>query len=795
MIKQSYPTKFFLVFAIFFMTIATSFAQGTIKGTIKTSDDKAAEGVSVSVKGINKTTIADNNGVFELKNVPAGTQTLVITLVGYDDLLEEITVNAGEVSTVDLKLTLSNTQLNQVVVLSNKSASKTNRISSSLRLQSPIIEIPQNIQVVTGKLMQDQQIFDMLEGATRNVSGVTRVEHWDNYANIFMRGSRVNPFRNGMNVSTTWGPLTEDMSMVERIEFVKGPAGFMLSNGNASGLYNVVTKKPSGRNKGEATLTLGSFDLYRAALDFDGKLSKDGKLLYRINVMGQAKGSHRKFDYNNRYSIAPVLKYLFDDNTSLTLEYTHQFSQVNMIGTNYAFSKKGYADLPRNFTTGEGNFDPTNMNDTSLLLILDHKINDNWKFTGQGAYFHYTQVGMSMWPDDITGVDQNIMKRRVYISEDYAVAKAGQFYVNGEEKTGSVNHKILAGIDLSDKINYYDWTQSALLTDLDIYNPVYGTVNAGNMPVFDTSVDIKVRGLQYKNAYNAFYVQDEIGFFNNVLRLTLAGRYTTLKTSNIYNDNPFKASKFTPRLGLSWSINQNTSLYALRDESFNENYGGDWEGKSFDPLTGTNHEIGFKKDWMDGKWNSTFAVYQITNNNILTADLDPTHYPGGVIPANPFNRQSGQTKVKGFEADIRGEIFKNLDVVINYAFTEGKTTKDSNSALVGTQLSGTSKHVQNTWLNYKIDNGALNGIGLSLGYQYQVDRKPWFASNDETQLPDYFRLDGGITYTKNKMTYNILVNNIIDKYLFTGGYYTYNQTYYWQSEPGTNVRFSVSYKF
>ena len=43
----------------------TSFAQqGSIKGTVQTSDNKPAEGVSISVKGINRTTIADNNGVF-----------------------------------------------------------------------------------------------------------------------------------------------------------------------------------------------------------------------------------------------------------------------------------------------------------------------------------------------------------------------------------------------------------------------------------------------------------------------------------------------------------------------------------------------------------------------------------------------------------------------------------------------------------------------------------------------------------------------------------------------------------
>lgn len=787
-LNQRIPQLIFFV-SLFLLLSATVFAQntGTIKGAIETSDNKPAEGVSVTIKELNRTTIADNNGFFTIKNVPSGNYSLILTLVGYKDVEQNVTVATGEEATVNITLSLSNNELNQVVVLSNKSAFKTNRISSSLRLQSPIIEIPQNIQVVTGKLIQDQQIYDMLEGVTRNVSGATRVEHWDNYANINMRGSRVAPFRNGMNVSTTWGPLTEDMSMVERIEFVKGPAGFMLSNGNPSGLYNVVTKKPSGRTKGEANITFGSFNMYRASLDLDGKLSKDGKLLYRFNAMGQAKESHRDFDYNNRYSFAPVLKYLVDDNTSLTLEYTHQFSEVNIIGSNYVFSKKGYADLPRDFTTGEPNFSPTKMNDKSLLAIIEHKINDKWKFTGQASYFHYTQVGMSMWPDAITGVNDSIMKRRLYISEDYAVAKTGQFFLNGEERTGSINHKILTGIDLSDKINYYDWTQSALITDLNIYKPVYGTVTADIMPVFDRSVDIKVRGLQYKNAYTAFYAQDELGFFEERLRLTLAGRYTTLKTSDVYNPE-FKDSKFTPRLGLSYSIDKNSSAYFVRDESFNENYGTDWEGKSFDPLTGTNLEFGYKKDWMNGKWNSVFAVYQITNNNILTPD--PEH--SGAIQ---YNKQGGQQKVKGFEADIRGEIFKNLDVVINYAFTEAKITKDTDPTLVGTQVAGTSKHVQNTWLNYKIDNGALNGLGLSLGYQFQADRKPWFASNDKTQLPDYFRLDGGLTYTKNKITFNLMINNILDEYLYSGGYYTYNETYYWQSEPGTNLRLSVGYRF
>ncbi|WP_431241224.1 hypothetical protein ACQ9BO_14030 [Flavobacterium sp. P21] len=103
-----------------------------------------------------------------------------------------------------------------------------------------------------------------------------------------MRGSQIQAFRNGFNVvSSFWGPLTEDMSFVDHIEFVKGPAGFMLSSGDPSGLYNVVTKKPTGVTKGEVSVLGGSYDFYRVSLDLDGKLDKKGKLLYRFNGAAQ----------------------------------------------------------------------------------------------------------------------------------------------------------------------------------------------------------------------------------------------------------------------------------------------------------------------------------------------------------------------------------------------------------------------------------------------------------------------------------------------------------------------------
>ena len=780
------PLAIVLFSLTFYSELFAQTSSGVLKGKVVTADNKPAEGVTIILKNSNRNTIADNAGFFEIRNLIPGNYTIIISLIGHQDEEKAVSIEAGQSTVLDIQLSISNKELSEVVVTANKNSFKTNRLSNSLRLQTPILETPQNIQVITAKLISDQQIFDMLEGVTRNVSGATKIEHWDNYARITMRGSNVAAFRNGMNVSTSWGPLTEDMSMAERIEFVKGPAGFMLSNGDPSGFYNVVTKKPSGRNKGQASISMGSFDLYRATIDLDGKVTNDGKLLYRLNAMGQLKGSHRQFDYNNRYSIVPVLKYLVDDNTSLTLEYTHQFSEVNVIGSNYVFSKRGYADLPLNFTTAESNLSPTKMNDKSVLAIYENRINPDWKFTAQASYINYQQEGASLWPIGFDDNNDSVMLRGISSWDVLGISKIGQMFVNGEVATGGITHKILGGIDMSNKDYYHDWNQGDTLgTAFNIYAPVYGGVV---VPQFDRTKNIRERGVRYYNGYSGIYLQDEISMLDNIVRFTLAGRYTALKTGNVYSGD-YKNSKFTPRLGLSISIDKNTAIYALRDESFMENYGADWQGKSFDPISGVNIEGGIKKDWFNGRWNSAVTVYQISRNNVLTADLDHPNPSGGY-----YNRQSGQQKTKGVEVDIRGQVVRGLDVIINYAYTNAKVTKDSRKENVGVQVPGSSRHIQNSWINYRVDKGLLTGFGISLGYQYQVKRSPWYVfDGSSNSLPDYFRVDGSLSYNKEKLGFNLVVNNLLNRYLFSGA--PYANYYYWQTEPGINIRFGATYRF
>jgi iron complex outermembrane receptor protein len=427
-----------------------AFAQqsGSVKGKISTSDGQPAAFISIGLKGQTQNTLSDDNGNFTLHKIKPGNYTLKASAVGLITQEKNVTVTAGETTNVNLVLTENKEALREVTIEGKKNKYKVSLPSASLRLNEPLLEAPQNIQTVSEQLIKDQQIISMSDGLVRNVSGAARAEHWgDLYTNIKMRGSQVQAMRNGFNfVNSYWGPLTEDMSMVDHIEFVKGPAGFMLSNGDPSGLYNVVTKKPTGINKGEVSFTIGSYDLYRTAIDFDHKITDDGKLLFRLNAAAQTKGSFRPYENNDRYTFAPSLSYQLTNKTKITAEYALQNAKMTEVGSYYIFSPNGYATLPRDFTFTQPGVPDTRINDHSAFVNLQHNFSDTWKATAQVAYSKYLQTGYSSWPSAV--YTNNTVIRNVGIWDAESSMKLAQFFVNGQAKTGGIVHRILAGLSI-----------------------------------------------------------------------------------------------------------------------------------------------------------------------------------------------------------------------------------------------------------------------------------------------------------------------------------------------------------
>ncbi len=791
--KSLYPLLIFL-----FLINFTYSQTGSIKGTVLTEKGKPAKNVIVQLNGSQEMQV-DSLGQYLFVNLEPKTYEVRAKHISFTSQAIMVKLGDGDIKNLDFILEESKNLLQEVVVTAKKPIIE-HQLSSSLRVETPLLELSQNIQTVNSEVLAKQQAFNLSDGVFRNISGVSRQVHWnDMYVNISMRGSQIQAFRNGMNVvSSFWSPLSEDMSTVERIEFVKGPAGFMMSSGDPAGIYNVVTKKPTGKENTEVTFSLGSFDNYRSTLDLDGKLSKDGKLLYRLNLAGTSSASFRPNEDNKRLVIAPVLSYQVNEKTTATFEYTYQKAIMSDIGSAYVMSPFGFKSLPRETTFSQPGLEPLNIDEHSSFLTVEHKFNPSWKLTAQGAYFNYNQIGASSWPSDILPDGKVVRKSDIWDAKSTMIM--AQAFLNGNFKTGQVKHQILAGIDLGNKSYIADWNQSIVLDSLnggefDPKNPAYGfDFGAQN---FDRSSSLQQRaaigGGSMGTQYSSVYVQDQIGFFEDNLRLTLAARYTSMSIST-WGGAPVKNHKITPRIGLSYSIDKSSSVYGLIDQSFLPQQGILFDGSEVKPITGNNYEIGLKRDWFKGRLSTTLAAYQITKNHEITS----------YGPRPEMSVEVGQKRVRGIEFDLRGEIYKGLNLIANYAYTDGQVSKINEGVeefFVGQRLNGADAHIANVWLDYEISRGMVKGLAFQLGAYSNIDRGTEYYSKDfpERNIEDYYRFDAGLGYRKDKFSVNLNVQNLFDRYLVQGGSYYDNyfntEVYSWQAGAPRNYKLTFAYKF
>jgi iron complex outermembrane receptor protein len=760
--------------------------NGSIKGKVVSTQGKGIQNVNVVITSLEKGTTTNNQGAFYINNLKSGNYTLEISYVGYNSQKIAATVKNNETTNISNIVLIENQeQLTEIVVEGHKvNKYSQKKTSSALRLRGELVKLPQNIQVISSELLLDQQVTNIMDGVIRNVSGVTMLEHWGHFARVNMRGFRLPAFRNGFNFLDTWGPLAEDMSLVDRVEFVKGPSGFMMSAGEPGGFYNIVTKKPTENRIANITLSGGSFDFLRGAVDLGGKLNKNGSVLYRFNGMYQTTDSHRGNEKVDRFAIAPALTFNLSNKTSFTTELNFEKAE-SLIGAAYVFApvEDGYASLDRNFKFVDTNYPETDIEQVVFLTSFKHEFSKNWEIEAKFNYLRYNQDGNSAWASITSSGDAT---RYIYDWDALSVGKYFQTYVNGNFNTAQISHKILGGFDFTDKSYWADFTQPAYVVDqvtpFNIYNPTYGTSGTPNF--LTSNIRNRNGGTPYNgNIVRSVYLQDEIGFLENKIRLTLAGRYTNLSTLGKADND----TKFTPRVGLSVDITQTFVAYALYDQSFLPQVGRTIDGSLVSPVDAVDIEGGLKKNFFNGRLKASLGAYQITKQNIAFSD-----------PADPSGNsviELGEVQSKGIEFDLQGEVTPELNVVLNYANTNVEITKDLNPDLVGNRIAGHAKHMTNGWLNYNFSSlSKFKGFGASLGYQYQVDRSAWsWGADNQTDLPDYFRLDGGLSWKNNKVRVQLNINNILDEYLYSGS--NYGTYLYWQSEPGINGRFTITYNF
>ncbi len=664
-------------------------------------------------------------------------------------------------------------------------------VSSALRLQTPLLQLSQNIQVITPEVIRDQAVVNTADGLTRNVSGVTRQEISNNLGPLMlMRGGQIATLRNGVDLTPIFrGPVPDDAAVIDQVEFIKGPSLFMNNLGDPAGSFNVVTKQPTGTPRYAASALVGSYQFYRLAADLDGVLDKAGKLRYRFNGMASSSNSFVEGDFNKRLLVAPVVQYRFSDRTSLTAEYTFQAFRYGLYSP-IVMTPNGFGSLPRGFTISEPSLDPIRVRDHSGFLTLAHQLSPGWQLTARGAFLVDNSEGAYLWVTGVNRTNPNVLLRNPKYDLNRTQVLSEQAFVNGKLSTGPVTHQLLGGLDVNQKkflaANYVEYNTTAAGTlvyyPLDVTNPQYGA----EIPNYHAPNGLADRNTAQTIDYYSGYALDELGFFANKLRLTLAARYTSVRTSNDVAGLSTTSSDhaLTPRVGLSYSVSPSLSVYGLVDRSLVPQAGVTSSGAAIAPLRGTNREIGVKKNWLDGRWTSTVAAYYITRSGIVATDPNDSRYRLAV----------GENHAQGVDLDVVGQVVRGLNVVVNYAYTDSKIDQDLNPLLVGARTPLYVKHVQNTWLNYELPARLARGLSFSLGYQYQAGRGGRYAVATPYDIPDYFRLDGGVGWQSAHVKLNLLVNNLLNKDLIATPWLR-NGLYYWVPQSPVSGRLSASYVF
>ena len=114
--------KKLILFLMFLPTVLLIYGQnGTVKGTITSSEGKNISDAIVSIIGTNLSTNSDDNGTFVIENVKPGNYQLFIGAIGFQDFYsEEFKVNSDQTTdlgTIILSTTSDNIADNGVVVV------------------------------------------------------------------------------------------------------------------------------------------------------------------------------------------------------------------------------------------------------------------------------------------------------------------------------------------------------------------------------------------------------------------------------------------------------------------------------------------------------------------------------------------------------------------------------------------------------------------------------------------------------------------------------------------------------
>ncbi|MNV09697.1 Ferrichrome-iron receptor precursor [compost metagenome] len=630
------------------------------------------------------------------------------------------------------------------------------RALSATKTDTPLIETPQAISVITRDQMEAQGVQTLRQVTAYTAGAVSN--YFDSRQDTFKaRGGDVTQYLDGMvRFIGYWNDTRPDPYTLERVEFLRGPSSVLYGQGSVGGVLNLTSKRPQAETQREVQVQLGSNARKQIAADMTGKLTQDGEWLYRLVAVGRDSDTQVDHVRDDRVVIAPTVTWKPSAATSLTLQLTHQKDKSgSLIGF---FPWQGtqlpnrYGQIPTNTFISEPGWDRYNSESTSWGYLFSHQIDGAWtvrqNLRRSVSDVDYRTLYTSFAANAALGRPArpvfNADNRTVLRDASWTLGNARMLLVDtqveGKLRWGETEHTVLGGLDVQ-RNHWGQQSWRAVAPAIDVYNPVYGNFTAPSASALARVPSVEQRQL-------GFYAQDQIKW----------GRWTAtlgLRHDNAKSDTEGRPAAavndkaWSKRAGVTYQMDGGWAPYAGYSESFQPLGGANAYGTPFKPQRGEQWEAGVKWQPPGQGINAFAAVYQLREKNRKTTD-----------PGNPLNSlQIGEVKVKGFESEVQASLARNWDFTVGYAFTDAKISR-SNTGDQGQPVASTPRHTASAWLSHRFASEGRGGWTVGAGVRYTGSQ---WSGTSAISTPAATLADAMVAYDAGDWRVAFNVVNLADK--------------------------------
>ena len=582
-------------------------------------------------------------------------------------------------------------------------------VSVGSKTPTSLRDTPQAVSVLSSQLIEDRSVTS-LQDALKMAPGVTVQKTTSDTYEFYSRGFNIDsiqidgaaPMALSSVATSFYSRRLYNLVEFDHVEVLRGAGALFGGVGDPGGVINLVRKRPLSDFQLKFEAAAGSWDNYRSQVDLTGPLTDSG------NVRGRLVTAYTDRQYftdklaTQKPTVYGVVEVDLGPQTIFTLggmyESTHSNSSLGLP----RYTTGADIGLARHTNLGQ-NWSYMDNISQEIFTKVDHYFDNDWKLNV--SYTNTRDAGEALAAVSGNAVNPVTLAGPVWRAS-YNVYSTSQDLIDsnlsGHFDAFGREHQFVLGADYQRVTSR--WQGSGVFTGtgvpINVFDPGYWKPTTISL---ETPRDYSPNTQEQYGLYGRLTLQ-----VTDPLKVILGGRAARYHFEQVYTNagvvqsdiDMREPTRFVPYFGAIYDLDDQWSLYGSYSKIFKpqQSYlsGPLGSNQVLEPLVGKTSELGIKGELLDGRLNTSLAVFYTKRENGAVED---TNYPRESVlyGGSCCYVNEGEVVSKGIELEATGEIRKDWNLMASYVYNYNKNRTDS------TALSTiTPKHQFKLWTTYQL---------------------------------------------------------------------------------------------